>query len=32
MQVEVTMPDGRLVPAIVDRYPIYDPGKERPRG
>jgi aminomethyltransferase len=31
-QVEVTMPDGRLVPAIVDRYPIYDPGKERPRG
>jgi hypothetical protein len=32
MQVEVTMPDGRLVPAIVDRYPIYDPEKARPRG
>ena len=31
-QVEVTMADGRLVPAIVDRYPIYDTGKERPRG
>ncbi len=30
-QVEVTMPDGRLVPAIVDRYPIYDPDKTRPR-
>jgi len=25
------MADGRLVPAIVDRYPIYDTGKERPR-
>jgi aminomethyltransferase len=31
-QVEVTMADGRLVPAIVERYPIYDPQKERPRG
>jgi aminomethyltransferase len=31
-QVEVTMADGRLVPAIVDRYPIYDPEKARPRG
>ena len=31
-QVDVTMADGRLVPAIVDRYPIYDPEKARPRG
>ena len=31
-QVEVTMADGRLVPAIVDQYPIYDPEKTRPRG
>ena len=31
-QVEVTLPDGRLVPAIVDSHPIYDTGKERPRG
>ncbi len=30
-QVEVTLADGRLVPAIVDRYPIYDPEKTRPR-
>ena len=30
-QVEVAMPDGRLVPAIVDVYPIFDPQKERPR-
>ncbi len=29
--VEVTLPDGRLVPAIVDDYPIYDPTKSRPR-
>jgi aminomethyltransferase len=31
-QVDVTMADGRLVPAIVDRYPIYDTEKTRPRG
>jgi aminomethyltransferase len=31
-QVEVAMPDGRLVPAVVDTYPIYDPQKTRPRG
>ena len=30
-QVEVAMPDGRLVPATVDAYPIYDPEKKRPR-
>jgi aminomethyltransferase len=30
-QVEVTLPDGRMVPAVVDRYPIYDPEKTRPR-
>ncbi len=30
-QVEVTMPDGRLVPALVDTLPIYDPEKSRPR-
>jgi aminomethyltransferase len=30
-QVEVVMGDGRAVPAIVDRYPIYDPEKTRPR-
>jgi aminomethyltransferase len=30
-QVEVTLPDGRLVPALVDAYPIYDPEKTRPR-
>jgi len=30
-QVEVTLPDGRLVPAIVEQYPIYDPEKSRPR-
>ena len=30
-QVEVTLPDGRLVPAIVDQHPIYDPQKTRPR-
>jgi aminomethyltransferase len=30
-QVEVTLPDGRMVPAVVDRFPIYDPEKTRPR-
>ena len=30
-QVEVTMPDGRLVTAVVDTFPIYDPEKTRPR-
>jgi aminomethyltransferase len=30
-QVEVTLPDGRLVPALVDSFPIYDPDKTRPR-
>jgi len=30
-QVEVTLPDGRLVPAVVDSCPIYDPEKSRPR-
>jgi aminomethyltransferase len=30
-QVEVTQPDGRLVPALVDQYPIYDTEKTRPR-
>jgi aminomethyltransferase len=30
-QVQVTLPDGRLVPAVVDRYPLYDPEKSRPR-
>jgi len=30
-QVQVTLPDGRLVPAVVDQYPIYDPEKTRPR-
>jgi glycine cleavage system aminomethyltransferase T len=30
-QVEVTLPDGRLVPAIVAPYPIYDTEKTRPR-
>jgi aminomethyltransferase len=30
-QVEVAMPDGRLVPAVVDVYPAYDPQKTRPR-
>ena len=30
-QVEVTLPDGRLVPAIVTPYPIYDTEKTRPR-
>jgi len=29
--VEVTLPDGRGVPAVVDSYPIYDPEKTRPR-
>ena len=30
-QVEVTLPDGRLVPALVDEYPVDDPKKTRPR-
>ena len=30
-QVEVTLADGRLVPALVAEYPIYDPSKTRPR-
>ena len=30
-QVEVALPDGRTVPALVDQYPIYDPEKTRPR-
>jgi glycine cleavage system aminomethyltransferase T len=30
-QVEVTLGDGRAVPAIVADYPIYDPEKTRPR-
>jgi aminomethyltransferase len=30
-QVEVTLGDGRSVPAIVASYPIYDPEKTRPR-
>jgi aminomethyltransferase len=29
--LEVTLPDGRVVPAVVDSYPIYDPEKRRPR-
>jgi glycine cleavage system aminomethyltransferase T len=30
-QVEVALADGRLVPALVAEYPIYDPTKARPR-
>lgn len=30
-QLQVTLPDGRAVPAVVERYPIYDPEKTRPR-
>ena len=30
-RVEVTLPDGRLVPAYTDTFPIYDPEKKRPR-
>jgi aminomethyltransferase len=30
-RVEVALADGRLVPATVDAYPIYDPEKRRPR-
>jgi aminomethyltransferase len=30
-QVEVTLPDGRVAPAVVDVFPIYDPEKRRPR-
>ena len=29
--LEVALPDGRTVPALVDRFPIYDPEKTRPR-
>jgi aminomethyltransferase len=29
--LEVALTDGRMVPALVDRYPIYDPEKTRPR-
>lgn len=29
--MHVTLADGRLVPALVERYPIYDPQKTRPR-
>ncbi|HEY1479655.1 MAG TPA: glycine cleavage T C-terminal barrel domain-containing protein, partial [Gaiellales bacterium] len=29
--LEVTLPDGRPVPALVETYPIYDPEKRRPR-
>ena len=31
-RVEVALPDGRLVPAYTDAFPIYDPEKTRPRG
>jgi aminomethyltransferase len=30
-RVEVVLADGRTAPAAVDRYPIYDPEKRRPR-
>jgi glycine cleavage system aminomethyltransferase T len=30
-RVDVVLPDGRMVSASVDEYPIYDPGKKRPR-
>ena len=29
--LEVALTDGRTVPALVDRFPIYDPEKKRPR-
>jgi aminomethyltransferase len=29
--VDVELPDGRQVQAVTDRYPIYDPDKQRPR-
>ena len=29
--LEVTLPDGRSMPAMVESYPIYDPEKKRPR-
>ena len=29
--LEVTLPDGRTVPALVESYPMYDPEKKRPR-
>ena len=31
-QLHATLPDGRLAPAVVEVYPIYDPEKKRPRG
>ncbi len=30
-RVEVALPDGRLMPAYTDTFPIYDPEKKRPR-
>jgi aminomethyltransferase len=30
-RVDVVLPDGRMVAATVDQYPIYDPEKKRPR-
>jgi aminomethyltransferase len=30
-QVEVALADGRMVPALVEQFPIYDPEKKRPR-
>lgn len=30
-RVEVALPDGRLIPAYTDTFPIYDPEKKRPR-
>jgi aminomethyltransferase len=30
-RVDVALPDGRLVAAAVEEYPIYDPEKKRPR-
>jgi aminomethyltransferase len=29
--LDVALSDGRTVPALVDRYPLYDPEKTRPR-
>ena len=30
-RVDVVLPDGRMVAAAADNYPIYDPEKKRPR-
>ena len=30
-RVDVVLPDGRLVPAVTDHFPIYDSEKTRPR-